>query len=268
MGLTAASAATAASELNEPDATEAAVSLTALRTRVTEAHGTEEAARWEWALLATLRQCKWDLEKASKKVAALSNFAAKKPELFEAATPQEFLAQASIGVISHLPTRNSRGQLVMLLNGQAMTELAKRHTMTDMLRFSVFYMTYVMADEETQVNGAIIVENLHNYPMMALNRMSGLGPSGMKASFDWMNVSPLRLRGIFGCKQPWYVGLMLALVRPFMSKKMKDRVALFGSDTDAMLAAAGLRPEQVPTMYGGTIEDFDPAWHLKNIDRM
>ena len=30
-----------------------------------------------------------------------------------------------------------------------------------------------------------------------------------------------------------------------------------------MLAAAGLKPEQVPIEFGGTLADFDPAWFFK-----
>ena len=122
--------------------------------------------------------------------------------------------------------------------------------------------------------------------------MPGMGPTGMRACFDWLGAAPLRLRGLYACRQPWYVGMiytpwiataacaqcpltlwhrvyaryvgmMLALVKPFMPKKLKERTHLYGQDTAAMLAAAGLRPEQVPPEFGGTLTDFDPAWFLK-----
>ena len=54
------------------------------------------------------------------------------------------------------------------------------------------------------------------------------------------------------------------MVKPFMSKKLRSRVALYGSDTAAMLAAAGLSPDQVPPEYGGTLQGFDPAWYLRD----
>ena len=120
----------------------------------------------------------------------------------------------------------------------------------------------LLKDEETQVNGAIILENLDNYPIFALNSMKGMGPSGMRASFDWLGAAPLRLRGLYACKQPWYVGFMLALVKPFMSRKLRERTNLYGADTAKMLAEAGLKAEHVPPAYGGTMEGFDPAWFL------
>ena len=113
------------------------------------------------------------------------------------------------------------------------------------------------------MNGAIILENLDNYPIFALNSMKGMGPSGMRASFDWLGAAPLRLRGLYACKQPWYVGMMLALVKPFMPKKLRERTHLYGNDTAKMLSEAGLSPKDVPPEYGGTLKGFDPAWFLR-----
>ncbi len=280
----------AAETLNEPSGSEREAVLNAFSQRVEEAIGAEAAERFSWAKLATLRQSKWDQALALERMKKLGAFAAKHAEYFESAEPAEFAGQAAIGMTSHLPTRNSRGELVMLIDGQKLGEYAKAHTVKDMLRFSVFYMTLLLHDDETQLRGAVILENLEDYPIFALNSMKGMGPSAMKASFGWLGAAPLRLRGLYVCKQPWcaararmararpaplrarkpsgrraphrYVGMMLALARPFMSKKLKERTHLYGSNTPKMLEEAGLSPEQVPPQYGGTLQGFDPAWYL------
>jgi len=250
-------------DLNEPTGAERSAALASFQASVEEAVGAEAASRFGWALLAALRQSKWDGERALKKVKKLVGFAAANDQYFEGLAPEEFLDQAKIGMTSHLPTRNARGELVLLINGKKIADYAKSYALRDMLRFSVFYMTLLLQDEDTQVHGAIILEDLHDYPLFALNSMKGMGPTGMKASFDWLGAAPLRLRGLYACRQPWYVGMMMALVKPFMSKKLRERTRLFGQDTAAMLTAAGLRPEQVPPEYGGTLGGFDPAWYLK-----
>lgn len=261
MTISEASKQKAIAELNEPSNIDEV--LTSARERVIELIGADEQRRFEWALLAMLRQTKWDVDRAVDKMVALSAYAAKNPHCFVDATATEFIGQASVGMMSHLPTTNSRGELVLLVDGEKLTPYAKDYNLTEMLRFSVFYMSVIMADEETQVNGVIIVENLQNYPMMALSRMAGTSLAGIKASFDWMNLSPLRVRGIYAFYQPWYIGMMLGMTKPFMSKKLKERVYLFGDDVAAMLAAAGLTPEQIPPRFGGTLENFDYAWHLR-----
>ena len=261
MPLSPASQLKASEELNEPSNSDEVIARA--RELVIESIGTDEQRRFEWALPAMLRQAKWDVDRAVKRMAALSNYAGKHPELFRDASAGEFVGQASVGMMTHLPARNSRGELVLLIDGEKLTPYAKEYTLTDMLRFSVFYMSIIMRDEETQVNGVVIVENLENYPLTALSRMSGTSLSGIKACFDWMHMSPLRLRGIYACSQPWYVTGMLKIVSPFMSKKLRNRVYLFGDDVGAMLVSAGLTADQVPPRFGGTLEDFDYAWHLR-----
>mmetsp|Transcript_76716 Transcript_76716/g.152084 ORF Transcript_76716/g.152084 Transcript_76716/m.152084 type:complete len:275 (-) Transcript_76716:209-1033(-) len=263
MPISADAARVAETDLNEPNGAERAAALASFQVNVKEAVGEEAASSFQWALLAALRQSKWDSDQALKRIKKLTEFASKNEQYFKDLAPEEFLGQAKIGMTSHLPTRNANGELVMLINGKKIADYAKSYTMRDMLRYSVFYMTLLLQDEETQVNGAIILEDLHDYPIFALNSMKGMGPSGMKASFDWLGAAPLRLRGLYVCRQPWYVGMMLTLVKPFMSKKLRERTHLYGQDTAAMLAAAGLQPEQVPLEYGGTLADFDPAWYLR-----
>ena len=253
----------ACSELNEPSSESVhAATVSGFAERVTAAIGEEPAKRFEWALLATLRQSKWDVDKALERMKKLAAFAEKNAEYFDGQTPEEFVGQAKIGVISHLPTRTANGELVLLIDGPKLKEYAKAFSMRDMMRLSVFYMSHLLHDEATQVHGCIILENLENYPIFALNTMKGMGPTAMKASFDWLGVAPLRLRGLYACKQPWYVGIMLALVKPFMSRKLRERTNLYGADTAKMLAEAGLKAEHVPPAYGGTMEGFDPAWFL------
>ena len=251
--------------LNEPTGEAREVALAKFTDDVTAAVGAEAVRQFEWAVLATLRQCKWDGESALKRMKALCEFAQRHAEYFEASDASQFRAIAAIGLTSHLPTRTSKNELVMLIDGQKLKAFAKAYTMRDMLAYSVFYMSHLLADETTQVHGAIILENLQDYPIFALNSMKGIGPSGMRASFEWLGASPLRLRGLYACKQPWYVGFMLALVKPFMSKKLKERTHLYGDDTATMLADAGLQPDQVPPEYGGTLQGFDPAWYIPRV---
>ena len=259
----AALCADAEKELNEPSASEKETILAQFKARVVAATGDELAARFDWAMLACLRQSKWDSDKALERMNKLALFAQKNSQYFDGLQPDEFVGQAAIGMTSHLPTRTAKGELVMLIDGPKLKDYAKSYTMKDMLRYSVFLMSLLLKDEETQVNGAIILENLDNYPIFALNSMKGMGPSGMRASFDWLGAAPLRLRGLYACKQPWYVGMMLALVKPFMPKKLRERTHLYGNDTAKMLSEAGLSPKDVPPEYGGTLKGFDPAWFLR-----
>lgn len=241
----------------EPSTEEAAAAITALKEEV-------KIPELDWAVPAALRVAKWDTEKARLRMADLAAFRASHPQLFENLHASEFLPQAELGMNSYLPTRNSRGELVVLLECEKLNNFVdKKFTHTDMLRFSVFLMMRLMQDPQTQINGVILLENLENYPMFAGMRMRGAGLGNMKASFEWLKASPMKLKGIYGYKEPFYIPAMMAMVKPFMSRKLRSRVALYGDKADDMLAAAGLKPEEVPVAYGGTLENFDSAWYLR-----
>lgn len=268
MVLDETTATAAHANLSEPEnSAEAEVKLSEVKNACVAVMGSEKFDELAWALMPMIRVSKWDVKKATDRMRKIAAFFEKRPELLIKMDAQEFMALSDVGMMSHLPTRNDRGELVLTLHAVKLGEIAKRFTYTDLLRFSVFYMRDLMQDEQTQINGVIILENLANYPMFAATSMKGMGPKGMKASFDWLHASPMRLRGIYGLYQPWYIGIMLGMVKPFMKKKLRDRVELFDQDGAALLQSAGLRPEQVPVEYGGTMEGFDPSWHLKTLVR-
>jgi len=242
----------------EPSSEEAAAAIAALKTEV-------KIPELDWAVPAALRVAKWDMDKARLRMTDLASFRNAHPKLFENLQASEFLPQAELGMNSYLPARNTRGELVVLLECKKLNDFVdKKFTHTDMLRFSVFLMMRLMQDPDTQINGVIMLENLDNYPMFAGMRLQGAGFGNMKASFEWLKASPMKLKGIYGFKQPFYLPAMMAMVKPFMSRKLRSRVALYGDNAEDMLTAAGLKPEEVPIAYGGTLENFDPAWYLRS----
>lgn len=66
----------------------------------------------------------------------------------------------------------------------------------------------------------------------------------------------MRIRGIYLIHQPWYFTMFWALVKPFLHKKMVDRLKLLGSDLPALHKL--VPRETLPPEFGGTAtEDFD-----------
>ena len=151
MTIAAASQRSAEAELNEPQPDKKPAVIAAFKHAVVSAIGEEAASQLEWAILAALRQSKWDTDKALERMQKLATFKEKNAQYFDNQTPQEFAGPAAIGMTSHLPTRTKDGELVMLIDGQKLKEFAKQYTMRDMLRYSVFYMALLLHDEETQV---------------------------------------------------------------------------------------------------------------------
>jgi len=81
--------------------------------------------------------------------------------------------------------------------------------------------------------------------------------------------SPLSLKGLYGLHPPYHAAALVAILKPFLSAKLRSRTALFESDAAAAATAAGLASgaAALPVAYGGTQEGFDPAWHLRKVSR-
>jgi len=227
--------------------------------------GDEFVDQFEWAVLATLRQGKWDWDKALMKMKALHKFSRKHPQLFSTRTAEDVTRIAEAGALSHLPRRNSRNELVLLMDGERLTEWSRSHSASELLNFVVAYVIELLQDEETQINGVVILQSLARTPSLGVFAagLRGFGLTNIYKAFGWYSVAPMRVRGIFACREPKYVNVLLAPVTLFMSKKMQMRWGCWGEDCGGMLAAAGLEPECVPALWGGSLEDFDPAWYLR-----
>ena len=250
----------ASSELNEPSS-ESDMRCTVIRfgQRTAAAIGEEPWPSASNGLFSPLRQSKWDVDKALERMKKLAAFAEKNAEYFDGQTPEEFVGQAKIGVISHLPTRTANGELVLLIDGPKLKEYAKAFSMRDMMRLSVFYMSHLLHDEATQVHGCIILENLENYPIFALNTMKGMGPTAMKASFDWLSA---RRRCAEGCTRASSHGTS-ASCSPSSSHSCRASCASGPTSTartQRRCSRGGLKAEHTCRQrHGGTMEGFDPA---------
>ena len=67
-----------------------------------------------------------------------------------------------------------------------------------------------------------------------------------------------RLGAILVARQPRFMSVLWALVRPFMSAKLRARVRLLGDDTRAF--AAEMEPQLLPPEFGGSLQEEPMAW--------
>ena len=71
-------------------------------------------------------------------------------------------------------------------------------------------------------------------------------------------IFPIRIGRFVVVRQPVIMSAMLALCKPFMPTKMRERMVLLGADVHRVLEYYA--PEHVPPSLGGTLEHDDDAW--------
>lgn len=98
------------------------------------------------------------------------------------------------------------------------------------------YKTFLMIlerlveDEEVQVHGISILDNMEGMSWhlgYAFLRCEQLG-----ALVELQDSFPIRFKGFHMFNQPWYLSMIMAVVRPFLSQKHRDRIRAHGENYD------------------------------------
>eukprot|EP00879_Flechtneria_rotunda_P018511 GHRR01019423.1.p1 GENE.GHRR01019423.1~~GHRR01019423.1.p1 ORF type:complete len:133 (+),score=52.57 GHRR01019423.1:1211-1609(+) len=116
-----------------------------------------------------------------------------------------------------------------------------------------------MNTSSTQVNGQVVIENFENFSLINMMTLKNIPSSVMQKCFKMQSECfPFRLRGIFIVNQPAYMRFLWAIVKPFMSKKLRQRVHFIGSNTAAFAKFIDLAV--LPPEFGGTLDEPADAW--------
>lgn len=104
-------------------------------------------------------------------------------------------------------------------------KLMKKMSNQDHLRYMVWYSHLVMFDIKAQDNGIILVEDLAKIGFW--NCMT-LIPLDLSAKMDrlTMGVLPIKMKAIYCFGVARWFNLMMALMKPFLSKKMRERIII------------------------------------------
>jgi retinaldehyde-binding protein 1 len=120
----------------------------------------------------------------------------------------------------------------------------------------ILLLEKLIEDEENQVHGFTIINNELDLSFSTIFKLSqteqvrkGVFPELLQDSF------PGRFKGMHLVNQPWYISLVLGIIRPFMKQKMRDRLFLHGTDYTSMYEH--FDPELLPPSLGGSGSEFD-----------
>jgi len=118
------------------------------------------------------------------------------------------------------------------------------------LRYVVWYSHYVMFDENARKNGVIIVENMDKLGFWACFTLI---PPKLSAKMDRLTIGvlPVKMKKFYITEAASWMNILMAIMSPFMSKKMKSRMANMKDDYDGVMEALG-GPEYTYENFGET----------------
>uniref|UniRef100_A0AAY4CF11 CRAL/TRIO N-terminal domain-containing protein n=1 Tax=Denticeps clupeoides TaxID=299321 RepID=A0AAY4CF11_9TELE len=183
------------------------------------------------ALLRFIRARKFDVARAHELMKGYVRFRRDYPELFENMTPEAVRSTIEAGYPRILSTRDKFGRVVLLFNIEKWD--LEEITFDETLRAYCVILEKLLENEETQINGFVLLENFKGFTMQ---HASGIKHTELKKMVDMLDSPPWRHSGT-----RWY--------------KLLERVVVHGEELDRYFR--DFDPEILPADFDGRGPECD-----------
>ncbi|KAK7944381.1 hypothetical protein WMY93_000109 [Mugilogobius chulae] len=227
-------------------------------TSSTAAELTEVRALSHGFLLKFLRARDFDVELALKLLLNYQRWRRDSPEVSSCLSPQSVLGLLREAYHAVLPLRDHSGSRVLLYRiGQWNP---KDWSAIQVFRVSLMTSEVIAMEPQTQRRGLKVIFDIQGW---CLGHALQVTPSlARKISSVLSDSFPLKVRGIHLLNVPLFFRPVLAMIRPFLPEKIRQRIHVHGYNYTDSLADFFSAPV-LPPEYGGegpSVEEACQAW--------
>ena len=121
----------------------------------------------------------------------------------------------------------------------------------DNFRATMLVLDKLIEDEETQIHGISVVYNFEGTSFYSILKVAQLEHSQRAMLIELLQEAfPARFKGVHLINQPWYISIVMGVIKPFMKQKLRDRIHLHGTDYQSLHEHTS--PDNLPIDFGGT----------------
>jgi len=205
-------------------------------------------------LIRFLRARKYNKDKAFELLCNYCQFRRKHQTFFKSLKVSCLRPVFEDGLPMVSPVRDQYGRsVIFLFSGNWNTSL---YTFEDILRALLLTVEYLIESERTQLFGVTLVIDFTGWKLgdtKLINKQHLLDAVNV-----FQNCFPARFKGIHLINQPWYVRVMLTLIKPSLKRKAASRIYFHGKN---MLAVQKyITPRALPIELGGDMNIPDKSW--------
>ena len=244
-------------ELGENPETRAEACLE-LRMRIDEHQCVGEGVTFERKdspfLLRFLRARKFNVERALQLYINYYKYRHKHRHLLTDFHPRSVENVIRAGIFGVLDTRLKDGSKAFCL-------VPKRWDYTtippnDAFKTFMLVLDKLVEDEENQVHGLSVFDNLAGLSLQICYAFIRTDCITTGAMVELQDSFPIRFKGFHIINQPWYLSMVMKIVKPFLRQKHRDRIHGYGNDFTKLYKF--LDPQDLPANFGGELAPLGP----------
>ena len=200
-------------------------------------------------ILAFLRARKFDVEKALQLYVNYHQFRHKHASVLSALNAPSVEHILKSGVLCVPDTRFYNGSKAICVYPQKWDY--ETVPFLDNFRATILLLDKLIEDEETQVHGISVVYNFEGTSFYSILKVAQLEHAQRAMLIELLqDAFPARFKGVHIINQPWYISIVMGVIKPFMKQKLRDRIHLHGTDYQSLHEHTS--PDSLPVDFGGT----------------
>lgn len=206
-------------------------------------------------LVRFIRVRKYNVEGALKTLRNYYKNRSACPSIYKEFVPS-IIKDTARSLFMVLPDRDAHGRLTLVITmGRWMPNTLPYH---ELQQASMICFEYMAADPSSQTAGISLIVDYNEF---TADKVFSCRVGLMRRAVEYLqDCLPVRMKGLHIVRQSYAFDLLFALIRPFMKKKLVDRIHFHGMNFDTLHeeVPASILPEE----YGGHGPplDFEGFW--------